>query len=41
VTGETACVRDANAAEDQGARLVERMDVDALPDPDHDCPHFA
>ena len=36
VSGEAAGVADADAAEDEGARFVEGVHIDALPDADHD-----
>ena len=41
VAGEAAGVADANAAEDQRARVVECMNVDALSDSNHCPPHSA
>ena len=38
VAGQTAALRDTDAAEDQRACLVERMNVDALTDANHWLP---
>jgi hypothetical protein len=35
VTGEPARLADAHAAENQRTRIVERMNVESLPDADH------
>ena len=35
VAGQAAGVADAHAAQDERARIVEGVDVDALPDPNH------
>src|SRR5205085_11457430 len=39
VPGQAAAIADANAAEDQRTRVVERMDVNSLPDANHSLLH--